>query len=167
MSLPKLSKYFIFIISIFHFINEGSPSTRVVLQGALKKNQIVQKNQISFGNWAESPGGGGTLAYSEFVPKMTLKFSKWLALLIHFDLKILLKRKHVSSGNLLIFFRTPPLKSQKNYIQGHKITRKITYSKHQKSQITEKLLKNHMKKSLKITEKNHVISKSQKSCTLF
>ena len=44
-------------------------------------------------------------------------------------------------GNSLIFFRslrTPPLKSQKNHIQNHKITRKITYRKHQKSQITEK-----------------------------
>ena len=40
--------------------------------------------------------------------------------------------------------------------QNHK---KITYRKHQKSQITEKLLKNQTKKS----QKKHVISKSQKS----
>ena len=60
-------------------------------------------------------------------------------------------------GNSLIFFRTPSLKSQKNHTQNHKIIRKITYGKHPKSQITEKLLKNHTKKSLEITKitKNH------------
>ena len=48
---------------------------------------------------------------------------------------------------------------------------KITYRKHQKSQITEKLPKNHTKKSLKVSkitkksQKNHVISKSHKSRT--
>ena len=49
-------------------------------------------------------------------------------------------------GKSLIFFRTPPLKPQKI---ANKITKskKITYKKHQKSQITEKLLK--------ITRKNH------------
>ena len=65
-------------------------------------------------------------------------------------------------GNPLIFFRTPPLKSQKNHIQIHKVTRKITNRKHQKSQIIEKLLKNHTEKSLEITKitKHH----RKKSC---
>ena len=77
-------------------------------------------------------------------------------------------------GKSLIFFRTPPLKSRKNHIQKSQNHKKITYRKHQKSQITENLLKSHKKKSLestkiakKITEKSHVISKSQKSRTLF
>ena len=54
--------------------------------------------------------------------------------------------------------------------QNHK---KNHIQKAPKSQITEKLLKNHTKKSLEITKitknhwKNHVISKSQKSRTLF
>ena len=54
------------------------------------------------------------------------------------------------------------MKSQKNHIQNHKITRKITYRKHQISLITEKLLKNHTKKSTEITKitKNH----REKSC---
>ena len=55
------------------------------------------------------------------------------------------------------FFVHLPWNHKKNHIQNHKITRKITYRKHQKSQITEKLLKNHTKKSLEITKitKNH------------
>ena len=73
----------------------------------------------------------------------------------------LLYRK--TRGNSLIFFRTPSLKSQKNHIQNHKIIRKITYRKHQKSQITEKLLKNHAKKLLEITKitKNHISAKRE------
>ena len=56
------------------------------------------------------------------------------------------------------FFRTPPLKSQKNHMQNHKITKKIKYGKHRKSQITEKLLKNHTNESLEITK----ITKNQR-----
>ena len=55
------------------------------------------------------------------------------------------KKSHTKSQN-----------RKKNHIQNRKITRKITNRKHQKSQITEKLLKNHTKTSLesqKITEK--------------
>ena len=75
---------------------------------------------------------------------------------------MLVQKSFTARGNSQIFFRTPPLKSQKNHIQNHKITRKIAYRKHQKSQITDKLLKNHTKKSLEITKitKNH----REKSC---
>ena len=71
-------------------------------------------------------------------------------------------RRLFPRGNSLIFFRTPPLKSQKNHIQNHKITRKITCRKHQKSQITDKLLKNHTKNSLEITRITKITER--KSC---
>ena len=65
-------------------------------------------------------------------------------------------------GKSLIFFRTPPSKSQKNHIQKSQNHKKITYRKHQKSQITENVLKNDTTKSLKCTK---IAKKSQKkSC---
>ena len=62
--------------------------------------------------------------------------------------------KVLAEGQFTDFFRTPPLKSQEK-------------SKRQKSQITEKLLKNHRKKSQKSQKKNHVISKSQNHVRYF
>ena len=66
--------------------------------------------------------------------------------------RVLGKRSQGPRGNSLIFFRTPPLKSQKNHILKSQNHKKITSRKHQKSQITEKLLKNQTKKSLEITK---------------
>ena len=65
-------------------------------------------------------------------------------------------------GKSLIFFSYTSLEITKKSLTKISKSQKITYGKHQKSQITEKLLKNHTKKSLKITR---IITKSQnKSC---
>ena len=91
----------------------------------------------------------------------------------HFIFKLLsFKCLHGDEGQFTDFFSYTSHEFTKKSNTNHKITRKITYRKHQQSQITDKLVTNHTKKSLEITKitkksqkKNHVISKSQKSRT--